>query len=372
MTTVILFFVVISVLIVIHEFGHFIAARLFGVRVEEFALGFPPRIASIVRGETRYSLNAIPIGGYVKLTGEEDPADPKSLAGRSIPVRATILTAGIFMNLALTLVLFAVFFTFPPEIVGTKVIVASVEPGSPAQSAGMLPADVFLKKDISPDASPLLLLEQPTDSDPYGGQPIDSLRDVTDYTEANLGMEVSFLLARGNTPVIVRLIPRANPPPEQGPMGIGVGISGGEVVTRFSPSLSVIPESFRQLYRFVATLGESIGNIFTSTEGRDGLAGPIGIAQVTGEVAKTGVLPFVGFVAILSLNLAIFNLLPIPALDGGRLLFVIIEGIRGGRRVPPKREALIHLMGFMFLITIIVLISFNDIGRLIRGEQFLP
>ena len=230
------------------------------------------------------------------------------------------------MNLALTLVLFAVFFTFPPEIVGTKVIVASVEPGSPAQSAGMLPGDVFLQKGISPDSSPLLLLEQPTDSDPYGGQPIDSLRDVTDYTESNLGREVTFLLARGNTPVIVQLIPRANPPPEQGPMGIGVGVSGGEVVTRFSPSFSVIPESFRQLYRFVVTLGESIGNIFTSSEGREGLAGPIGIAQVTGEVAKTGVLPFVGFVAILSLNLAIFNLLPIPALDGGRLLFVIIEG----------------------------------------------
>ena len=131
MTTVLLFFIVISVLIVIHEFGHFIAARAFNVRVEEFALGFPPRIASVVRGETRYSINAIPIGGYVKLTGEEDPTDPRSLATRSIRVRVTILLAGIFMNLALTLVLFAVFFTFPPEVVGTQVIVARVEPGSP-------------------------------------------------------------------------------------------------------------------------------------------------------------------------------------------------------------------------------------------------
>ncbi len=371
MTTVLLFFVVISALIVIHEFGHYIAARAFGIRVEEFALGFPPRIASVVRGETRYSLNAIPIGGYVKLTGEEDPNDPKSLAGRSIPIRVTVLTAGIFMNLALTLVLFAVFFTFPPEVVGTKVIVARVEPGSPAQHAGMFPGDVFLRKDISLHSS-TLLLEQPTDSDPYGGQVIQSLRDVTEYTQANLGKEVTFLLARGNTPVIVSLMPRASPPPDQGPMGIGVGVSGGEVVTRFRPSLSVIPESFVQVYRFVVTLGESIGNIFTSSEGRDGLAGPIGIAQVTGEVAKTGVLPFIGFVAILSLNLAIFNLLPIPALDGGRLLFVIIEAVRGGRRVPPRREALIHLMGFMFLIGVIILISLSDISRLIRGEQFLP
>ena len=333
---------------------------------------FPPRIASVVRGETRYSLNAIPIGGYVKLTGEEDPTDPRSLATRSIRVRATILLAGIFMNLALTLVLFAAFFTFPPEVVGTKVIVARVEPGSPAQGAGMQPGDVFLRREITFQGSRLQLLDLPADSDPYGGQPIQSLRDVTNYTQANLGSEVSFLLARGNTPVIVRLIPRANPPPEQGPMGIGVGVSGGEVVTRFEPSLRVIPEAFVQVYRFIVTLGESIGNIFTSSEGREGLAGPIGIAQVTGEVAKTGVLPFVGFVAILSLNLALFNLLPIPALDGGRLLFVIIEAVRGGRRVPPKREAIIHLAGFMFLICIIVLISFNDIGRLIRGEQFLP
>ena len=372
MTTVLLFFIVISVLIVIHEFGHFIAARAFNVRVEEFALGFPPRIASVVRGETRYSINAIPIGGYVKLTGEEDPTDPRSLATRSIRVRVTILLAGIFMNLALTLVLFAVFFTFPPEVVGTQVIVARVEPGSPAYAAGMLPGDVFLRSDLSFEGSTLQLLDQPEDADPYGGTEIQSLRDVTDYTQDNLGRQVSFLMARGNTPVIVRLIPRANPPPDQGPMGIGVGVSGGEVVTRFSPSLSVIPESFVQVYRFVTTIGESIGNIFTSSEGREGLAGPIGIAQVTGEVARTGVLPFIGFVAILSLNLALFNLLPIPALDGGRLLFVIIEAFRGGRRIAPKREALVHLMGFMFLIAVIVVISFNDIGRLIRGEQFLP
>ena len=276
------------------------------------------------------------------------------------------------MNLALTLALFAVFFTFPTEIVGTKVIVASVEAGSPAQSAGMQPGDQFLRKEITFRGSALQLLDQPAGTDPYGGEPVQSLRDLTDYTAANLGQEVSFLMARGNTPVIVRLIPRANPPPEQGPMGIGVGVSGGEVATRFSPSLSVIPEAFVQVGRFLASIGELVGNIFTSSEGREGLAGPIGIAQVTGEVARTGVLPFIGFVGILSLNLALFNLLPIPALDGGRLLFVIIEAARGGKRIAPKKEALVHLVGFMALIVIIVLISLGDIQRLVRGESFLP
>ena len=378
MYTVILFFLVISVLIVIHELGHFIAAKAFGIRVQEFALGFPPRIASVVRGETRYSINAIPLGGYVKMTGEEDPSDPRSLASRSIRVRITVLTAGVAMNLALSIFLFAVFFTFPPQLVGARVIIASVEEGSPAEAAGIMPGDIILRTDPQFDPGALIGTPSPGDqpspsqADLYGGSPVDTISDLIDYTDANLGREITLLLVRDSTPLIVRLVPRITPPPDQGPMGVGVGSSGGHIETDFEPSISVIPEAFEAIYRFVTNLGDAIGNIFTSAEGREGLAGPIGIAQVTGEIARTGILPLIGFMGILSLNLAIFNILPIPALDGGRLLFVIIEAVRGGKKIPPEREAVIHLMGFMVLIAFIIFVSFGDVQRLIRGDSILP
>ncbi|MEE9199674.1 MAG: M50 family metallopeptidase [Dehalococcoidia bacterium] len=347
MTTVLVFLVVLSVLIVIHELGHFVTAKAFGIRVEEFALGFPPRIASIVRGETRYSLNAIPLGGYVKLTGEEDPSDPRSLASRSIAVRATVITAGVFMNFLLTILLFSIFFTFPAEMVGTRLEVDSVVPGSPAEGAGLMPGDVILR----------------TGSDVA----VERTRDLTEYTQANLGREISLLVRRDSDTLLVRLVPRRNPPPGEGAMGIAVRATGGRLETRFSPSLSVIPESFEQVGSFLT----SFSTIFTS-EGREGVAGPIGIAQVTGEIARSGILPLIGFTGLLSLNLALLNILPIPALDGGRLLFVIIEAIRGGKRIPPEKEALIHMMGFVTLIGFIVFISVGDVRRIISGDSLLP
>ncbi|MEE9593314.1 MAG: M50 family metallopeptidase [Thermoplasmata archaeon] len=375
MSTVLLFFVVISVLIVIHELGHFIAARIFGIRVLEFALGFPPRIASVVRGETRYSLNAIPLGGYVKLAGEEDPTDPRSLARQSIPVRAIVLSAGVVMNLALTIFLFSIFLTFPPEIVDSKVAIARVLPGSPAEQAGLLPGDIVLRTDAKLELGDLSAgtSQEPDDAIRYSGDLVETPSDLIDYTKANLGSEISLLVARDSTPVIVRMVPRRFPPPEEGPdshLGVMIGTTGGRVVSDFQPSLKVIPESFRQVGSFITGFKDALGNII-SREGESGLVGPIGIAQVTGEVARAGILPLIGFAGILSLSLAIFNILPIPALDGGRLLFVIIEALRGGKRIPPEREALIHLVGFVVLIAVILLISYNDILRIIRGEDVL-
>ena len=375
MTTVLLFFVVISILILIHELGHFIAARAFGVRVEEFALGFPPRVTSVVRGETRYSLNAIPIGGYVKMTGEEDPSNPKSLASRSIRVRATVLVAGVIMNLALAIFLFTVFFSFPQEVTGPfKVEIVGVASGSPAERAGLKPADVVLRTNpqLEPDdfgtGDPFADMQPltPVSTAPFGGLSVESFDDFSSFTQANLGREVSLLLGRGAEPVVVRITPRVNPPPGQGAMGVSIRESGGKVETKFRPSLGAIGESFEQIYRF----GSFLDNIFSSDGARE-VAGPIGIAQVTGEVARSGILPLLGFIGILSLNLAILNILPIPALDGGRLLFVIIEAVRGGKRIAPQKEAIIHLMGFIVLIGFIILVSFNDISRIVRGEDIL-
>ena len=281
------------------------------------------------------------------------------------------------MNLALTIFLFSIFFTFPAERVDAKLIIANVSPGSPAEAAGLLPGDIILQTDPKFDigdltATPVPTTGQPSDTNnQYGGDPVESFSDLLDYTQANLGSEASLLVARGSTPVIVTLVPRVNPPPGEGPMGIGVGTTGGRIESKFSPSLKVIPESIQQSYEFVTALGDTVSNLFASDE-ESGLVGPIGIAQVTGEVASTGLLPFIGFAGILSLNLAIINILPIPALDGGRLLFVIIEAVRGGKRIPPQKEAIIHLMGFIVLIAFIIFVSFGDVQRLVRGDDILP
>ena len=386
MTTILLFFAVISIVIVIHELGHFIAGKAFGIRVEEFAIGFPPRLISVVRGETRYSINAIPMGGYVKFTGEVDPkltgeeglTDPRSLAAQSIRVRATVITAGVVMNFVLAILLFCIFYTFPPELVDSKVVISSVNPGSPAQQAGLLPGDIVLRTDPDLQLEDLFAGSSPGTDQPdpqdttiqYGGSPVGTTSDLIRYTKANLGSEISLLVARDATPIIVKLVPRRFPPAEEGPdshLGVTIGTTGGKVVSDFQPSLKVIPESFRQIYRIIT----SYGAIF-SDEGREGLVGPIGIAQLTGEVARSGILPLIGFMGILSLAIGIFNILPIPALDGGRLLFVVIEAVRGGKRIPPQREAFIHAMGFIVLIAFVIFVTIrSDIPRIISGEDIL-
>ncbi len=349
--TIVSFIAVLLVLILAHEFGHFITAKAFGVRVDEFGLGFPPRLLSVRRGETRYSLNAIPLGGFVKMAGEEDPNVPGSLASKGIGTRLLVLSAGSLMNLLLPLLLFSIAFMIPHNLVTGQVMIEGVAPDSPAARAGIEPGDRLLS---------------------VNGKPVNNTGDLHRYIQLNLGKEITILAKHSDsTTEDVQVIPRWKPPEGQGAIGVVVTTANPTVVSQSEPFWRAIPSGvIACIETFILFKNGIISMIIGSTP--VALAGPVGIAQLTGEVVKAGISPLLEFAAFLSLNLAIINLFPLPALDGGRIIFVLLEWVRRGKRVSAKREGLIHAIGFALLMVVLLAITYRDIIRIISGDSLIP
>ncbi|MFC2048266.1 RIP metalloprotease RseP [Chloroflexota bacterium] len=345
------FLVIIVVLILAHELGHFVTARATGVKVEEFGLGFPPRLFSIKRGETRYSLNAIPLGGFVKMAGEEDPKVPGSLASKSAGTRVLVLSAGSLMNFLLPLFLFSIAFMVPHNLVMGQVMVKEVTPNSPAALAGIRAGDTISSVD---------------------GKALSNHTDLDRYIQSNLGSEITLLVQHSDaTKEYVQVIPRWKPPEGQGAVGILISTSDVTVGSQHYPFWEAIPLGVGACIETFVLFKNGIVSMIIGTTPVE-LAGPVGIAQLTGEVAKAGISPLLEFAAFLSINLAIINIFPLPALDGGRIAFVLLEWVRRGKRIAPKTEGLVHTVGFILLITAMVAITYQDIIRIISGENLLP
>ncbi len=353
--SIVSFLAIIVVLIIAHELGHLITAKASKVRVDEFGLGFPPRLLSVRRGETLYSLNAIPLGGFVKMAGEEDPKVTGSLASKSIATRLLVLSAGSLMNLLLPLLLFSIAFMVPHNLVTEPVMVKEVVPDSPAARAGIRPGDTFLSVD---------------------DKPVSSRGDLSRYVQLNLGNEITILVQhRDSTTENVQVIPRWKPPEGQGAIGINFDLEATRlnrtIISQHYPFWKAIPLGVGAcIETFVLFKNGIVGMIIGAIPVE--LAGPVGIAQLTGEVAKAGISPLLEFAAFLSINLAIINIFPLPALDGGRIVFVLLEWVRRGRRIPAKTEGLVHLIGFAMLMAFILAITYQDIIRIISGESLLP
>lgn len=349
LVTIVAFLAVLVLVIIAHELGHFVTAKLSKVRVEEVGLGFPPRLLSFKRGETVYSLNLIPLGGFCRMAGEEDPNVLGSLAGKGIKTRLLVLSAGSIMMLLLPLLLFPMAYMIPMEryLEGEGVQVMEVAQNSPAEEAGILPGDVIKSVD---------------------GEPIHNFDELKDIIDSNLGFEIGMLLLRDSTEVEVTLVPRPNPPQGEGPVGVELGPI---TETRAYPPWKAVPMGVGQYGQMLVQMKDALASTVRG-EGELAIIGPVGIAQLTGEVVKRGVYDLIRFTAFLSMMLAIVNLLPIPALDGGRILFVVIEAIRRGKRISPKRESLIHLIGFTILILVIGVVSYYDVMRIISGAGFIP
>ena len=349
--TVLIFLAILFVVILIHELGHFVTAKLSNVKVEELGLGLPPRILSFKRGETVYSLNLIPLGGFCRMAGEEDPDVPGSLAGKSIKTRLLVLSAGSIMMLLLPLFLLPLAYMIPMArpVEDEGVQVRSVVEGSPAGLAGIETGDIILSID---------------------GQEVKTVEDVRQATEPKLGEEVTLLLLRDDTQLEKTLIPREEWPESEGPMGVALG---PVMETMSYPPWEAIPKGLGEYGAVLVAMKDSFVMLFSGDVPiQDAIIGPVGIAQLTSEVAALGAAALIRLAVIISAILAIVNLLPIPGLDGGRLVFVVIEGIRRGKRISPKREGLVHLIGFALLIILLVVVSYNDIARLISGEGILP
>ena len=362
------FIPIIAILIFVHELGHYITAKFYGIKVLEFGFGYPPRIFGFRRGETLYSLNLLPLGGFVKMVGEEDPTDPRSLAARSIFQRFIVISSGAIMNMLLAILIFVILFMIPQQKIVGLVQIQQVMPNSPAEFVGLSTGDVIVKVD---------------------GHSIRNIGDLVQRINLKLGSESEWVIQKSSTlPLsssspaftsyeVVNITPRLRTPEGQGPTGILIGAKSSQMEWISYPPWQAIPKGTIRVWEtLILTKNEITRWIIGDASPQ--FSGPIGIAQITGQVAqlqfegeanRSRFIRLLELAAFISINLAIINILPIPMLDGGRLLFLGIELVRRGKRVTPKIEGLVHMTGFFLLIGLIVIISYFDIIRIIRGES---
>lgn len=324
----IIVFIGLSLLILAHELGHFGAAKHFKMPVEEFGIGFPPRLFSKIRGGTRYSVNVLPLGGFVKLHGELEDAGAGSFVNQKPWKRAVVLLAGVSVNFfAGWLIFSAVFWMGVPPVI----LIDRVVPDSPADQAGMRQGDV-LHTDLDVDG-------------------------FIHFINENKGKEITVIIGRDGKNIPFTLVPRGNPPSGEG--ALGVALQGGG-----------IPRAgfFKGLYRGLIMSGviawsvvQGLALLFSAPEN---IVGPVGIVNIAIATGKTGFVYVLELLAVISLNLAVLNLLPIPALDGGRLFFLAIEKLRG-KPLRAHMEQHANAIGFIFLMAFIIGITIKDIAGLI-------
>jgi regulator of sigma E protease len=305
---------------------------------------------SMVLADMLYSVNWAPLGGFVRLAGENNPAIPRSLASKGIGTRFLVLVAGPLMNALLPIAIFTVLLMMPQDVLVGQVAVDAVTEGSPAQAAGIQKDDVILSSD---------------------GAKIENAGDLIRYINLKGGSSMEWLVARGSHQEIIRVTPAFVSEEGRWLVGIGTRLDNSHVEKRSQAPWTAFRNSFVNTWEMLVLMKQGIFGAFSSGSSPQ-FSGPIGIAQITGEFAKEGGLVGVmGITILLSINLAILNILPIPALDGGRLVFVMLEWVRRGKRIPPDKEGMVHLIGFVVLIGFIILVSANDINRLIQGQSFL-
>ena len=355
MITVIIFILILGLLVFVHEFGHFLIARRNGVAVEEFGFGFPPRIFGVKRKGTIYSVNWIPLGGFVKITGEdgEEKENPKSFASKSPFARARILAAGVAMNFLLAAVLFSVgFYKGVPQI-------AEEVRGGSARNEKIQIVDVG--KNTLAEAMNLQMGDEI--SGVVGGDgnltKFSSVEEVQNYMKENQGKEIKLDIKRGKKELKLTGIPRTDFPEGEGPLGIALAKTVEVSYPWYEAVWKGIEYTFSITITFIFFLFGMIWRLITGQPVGLDVSGPVGIAVLTGQVAQLGFDYLVRFTAMLSVNLAIINILPIPALDGGRILFILIEKLKGSP-VSQKFEQRAHNLGFALLITLMIFVTFRD------------
>jgi len=353
MTAFIAFIVILGILVLVHEFGHFISAKYFGVKVEEFALGFPPTLWSKKAGETDYKINLIPFGGYVKLYGEDGahPEEEVSFAHKVWWKKIIVIMAGITMNLALGGILLAIAFMIGLPLVGSKA------------------NDSFPYAEIT---SQVYVYEVPAELDIEGELNTgDEILAVNDVAISSIN-EVKDLIQQAGDQVLtltftdqvdqktIDITPMFSE--EMGEWVMGIDLTEG--VTVKYPWYLAIPMGFvemgRLLVAMLVALYTIIRDLIITHEAPTQIAGPVGIYRLAGTAAEMGLVYLLQLTAILSINLAIINALPIPALDGGRALFIIGERITG-RKLSVNLENIIHMIGFIVVIGILILVTIGDV-----------
>lgn len=430
---------ILAFLILVHELGHFVMARRAGMKVEEFGIGLPPRIWGKQRGDTLWSINAIPVGGFVRVLGEDGKTtESRSMQAKTAGQRALFITAGSIMNFVTAFILIAVMLGAHGRP-SASAYIAEVLPNSPAAEAGWQRGDQIVS---------------------IGGEDINNASEIVELTDDFIGREMPVTVAREGEQIQTVLTPRENPPEGQGRTGIRLvnaysstlrfaevpegslaadagiqvddeilSIDGRPIdnILRYDDALmenagttaefeilrdgntitldvqlpesladgteamgatlaqevdydqvglvELIPETTQQFFTTIQRMGEGLMMLITGQIAINELAGPIGMGQLTSEVITESVTPtwvtLLNITILLSLNLAILNLLPLPALDGGRLVFVIIEVFRRGKRIAPEKEGMVHFVGLVVLLGLMFAIAFIDIDRIVSGDTLL-
>ena len=392
MVTAIVFIIILGVLIFVHELGHFVTAIKNGIRAEEFGFGFPPRIIGLQRyyrnnktkkwrwiignkdgdsleefkdhqikemkklsSGTIYSLNWIPLGGFVKIKGEngEKSDEPDSFMAKGPWIRIMVLVSGVLMNFILAWFLIsAVLMIGAPEPAssdnvnqpGSKILISQVAADSPAETMGLKIGDEIAKS-------------QPNFV-------IDYLSDVKKYIESNKGREIELKIKRGNQIIYLKGTPRLESQPGEGDLGIGYDLIINKKYLWYAAIWNGLRYVCNITILILVTFFGILKNLLMGESVSVDVAGPVGIAVLTKQVTTLGLIYIIQFAALLSINLGIINLMPFPALDGGRILFILIEKIKG-RPVSRKLEQSFHTVGFIVLIALMILITFHDVGKFI-------
>ncbi|OGF82181.1 RIP metalloprotease RseP [Candidatus Giovannonibacteria bacterium RIFCSPLOWO2_01_FULL_46_13] len=352
--TILIFLVILLILVLAHEFGHFLFAKLAKVKVEEFAFGFPPRLASIQKGETKYSFNLLPLGGYVKIQGEEgeDSADPRSFSAQRFWIKILIIAAGVGFNLILAYILFTSGFIMGTPVPlddndanpNAEVRITEVQEGSPAEAAGLLPGDRLLS--IAGEEGESL--------------PVFRIDEVQNFIQENKGKKISINYERAGGLREGEAVVREDAKPGEGALGIAMVRTGIEK----SGFFEALKKGFEATVSLTALTAEALwgffSEIFTGKGSFEGVSGPIGIVNIVGDFSRFGLVYLIQLTALLSINLALINIIPFPGLDGGRIFFLILEKIKGSP-FHWKFTRTVHAAGFVLLILLMILVTYHDI-----------
>lgn len=362
--TIVVFVLVLGLLIFVHELGHFVMAKRAGIKVEEFGFGFPPRIFGVKRGETIYSINLLPLGGFVKIYGEDgiDKKDVKesdkgrAFGDKPIITRAIVLVAGVTMNLVLAAFLLGIgHWAGLPTMIedeqaagarGAKVQIVQVAFDSPAEKAGIQMGDTVTR--LEADGAKI---------------EVETVGQMQGFINKHKGGEITMVIQRGDEVSEKTMLARTNPPENEG--SLGVALARTTIVSQpwYKAVYLGVADTLFMTYAIVVALGGLLWNLILTGRTAIEVGGPVYIFNLTGQAAQLGFVYILQLAAILSINLAIINILPFPALDGGRLLFLGIEKIKGSP-ISQNIERITHTAGFALLILLMVAITWRDIARL--------
>jgi regulator of sigma E protease len=371
MLTVLIFVVLLGLLVLVHELGHFLTARRNGIKADEFGFGFPPRMFGVVKDEvtgkykivwgskdvvsphTVYSFNWLPLGGFVKIKGEDGQNhEPDSFGGKSAWVRVKVLGAGVFMNFVLAWVLISIVFMLglpqpidPSERAmypNAKIQILEVKKGTPAEKMGLQLGD---------------------EVQVIAGEQITSLKQVTDIILANKGKNIDIKINRLGKEIVLTGMPRVEYPPTEGALGIAFSETAVVSYPWYTAPYYGAIATYNITLAILGAFGHMIGGLFGEKTGAPvDITGPVGIVYLTKQMSDLGLAYLLQFAALLSINLGIINVLPIPALDGGRILFILIEKLKGSP-VSRRTESMIHQVGFILLLLLMLFITLRDFSN---------